>query len=72
MNEDLPNLPMKFNSTFLQDQGCDSWKETLNICLETNYSYLLFWLAMKQVLQSPTVPIHAGRSKILDKLKHSL
>lgn len=68
MNEDCLKLPMKFNSKFLHDQGCDSWKETINICLETNYNYLLFLLAMKLVLQSPTVPIQAGESKILGKL----
>lgn len=38
--------------------------------LETNYNYLLFLLAMKPVLQSPTVPIQAGESKILDKLTY--
>lgn len=58
---------MKFGNNFLHDQGCDSWKETANMYLETNYSYLLFWLAMKPVLQSSTVPIWVGKSKILDK-----
>lgn len=58
---------MKFNNKFSDDQGCGSWKETVNICLESNYSYL-FQLAMKPVLQLPTVPVQAGKSNTSDKL----
>lgn len=36
------NLPMKFNNTCLHDQEWDSWKQTVNINLENNYSYCCF------------------------------